>query len=168
MKMLDALRNRRSRSPGVEIEPATTSADESSVPIAGYDQLSDKEVGDRLSQLSQVELATVETYERAHGNRPAVLHKLHYMHGTEPVPGYDTLTTEEIADALGDADAETVRAIRDYERKFQRRHSVLGEAARVLPTSPASAREERAHDEKAALLRKGYADRARTKPDRAE
>jgi hypothetical protein len=168
MKMLEALRHRRSHAAGREIQPATTSPDESPVPISGYDQLSDKEVGDRLSQLSQVELATVETYERAHGNRPAVLHKLHYMHGTEPLPGYDTLTTEQIADALADADAETVRAIRDYERKFQRRHSVLDEAARVLPSSPASAREERAHDEKAALLREGYADRARTAPDPAE
>jgi hypothetical protein len=114
-----------------------------------------------------VDLATVETYERAHRNRPAVLNKLHYMHGTEPLPGYDTLTTEQITEALADADAETVKAVRDYERKFQRRQSVLGEAARVLPSSPASAREERARDEKAALLREGYAERERSEPDPA-
>ena len=102
------------------------------LPISGYDQLDDKEVGDRLSQLSQVELAAVETYERAHGNRPAVLEKLRYMRGSEPLPGYDALTTEQIAEALAGADAETVRAVRDYERKFQHRQSVLDEAARVL------------------------------------
>jgi hypothetical protein len=135
------------------------------VPIAGYDQLSDKEVSEQLSQLSQVELAAVETYERAHGNRPAVLNKLRYMHDTEPLSGYDALTTEQIAEALADADAETVRAVRDYERKFQHRHSVLAEAARVLPSSRPSAREERARDQKAALLREGYANRARTSPD---
>jgi hypothetical protein len=135
------------------------------VPIPGYDELREKEVGDRLSQLSQVELADVEAYERAHGNRPAVLHKLRYMHDTEPLPGYDGLTTEQIADALADADAETVRAVRDYERKFQHRQAVLGETARVLPSSPPSAREKRARDEKAALLREGYANRARTSPD---
>jgi hypothetical protein len=168
MKMLEALRHRRSHASRREIQPTATSPDESAVPISGYDQLSDKEVGARLSQLSQVELAAVETYERAHGNRSAVLHKLNYMHGTEPLPGYDALTVEQIATALAAADAETVRAVRDYERKFQRRHSVLGEAARVLPSSPASAREERAHDEKAALLREGYAVRARTAPDRPE
>jgi hypothetical protein len=168
MKMLEALRKRRSRAARREIQPTASSPDESTVPISGYDQLSDKEVGARLAQLSQVELATVESYERAHGKRPAVLHKLHYMQGTEPVAGYDALAAEQIADVLADADAETVRAIRDYERKFQRRHSVLGEAARVLPNSPASAREERAHDEKAALLREGYANRARTAPDPPE
>jgi hypothetical protein len=135
------------------------------VPIPGYDQLSDKEVRDRLAQLSQVELAGVETYERAHGNRPVVLHKLRYMRDTEPLPGYDAATTEQIAEALAGADAETVKAVRDYERKFQHRQSVLGEAARVLPSSRPSVREERARDEKAALLRDGYADRARTAPD---
>ena len=60
----------------------------------------------------------METYERAHGNRPAVLEKLRYMRGTEPLPGYDALTPEQIAEALAGADAETVKAVRDYERKF--------------------------------------------------
>jgi hypothetical protein len=135
------------------------------VPFPGYDQLSNKEVSDRLSELSQVELAAVEIYERAHGKRPAVLHKLRYMHDTEPLPGYDALATEQIAEALADADAAMVRAVRDYERKFQHRQSVLGEAARVLPSARPSAREERVRDEKAALLRDGYALRARTAPD---
>ena len=143
-------------------------SDEPQLPIPGYDQLDDKQVSDHLSQLSQAELATVETYERAHGSRPAVLEKLRYMRGSEPLPGYDALTTEQIAGALADADSETVRAVRDYERKFQRRRSVLDEAARVLPSSPASAGEKRAHEEKAALLREGYADRERTAPDSPE
>ena len=138
------------------------------LPIAGYDQLDDKQVSDRLSQLSQEELAAVETHERAHENRPAVLEKLRYMLGSEPLPGYDALTTEQIAEALADAESETVRAVRDYERKFQHRGAVLGEAARVLPTSRASVEERRAKEEKAALLRAGYADRARTAPDRPE
>ncbi len=138
------------------------------LPIEGYDQLDEKQVSDRLSQLSQEELAAVDTHERAHENRPAVLEKLRYMLGTEPLPGYDALTTEQIAEALAEADSETVRAVRDYERKFQHRRAVLDEAARVLPTSRASAREKRVKEEKAALLREGYADRARTAPDRPE
>jgi hypothetical protein len=168
MKMLDALRRRRNKGANDEVESTESSPDESTVPIAGYDRLSDTEIGERLSELSQVELDKVETYERAHGNRPAVLNKLRYMHDTEPLPGYDELTTEQIAEALADADAETVKAVRDYERKFQGRQSVLGEAARVLPSSPASAREERARDDKAALLREGYEDRARTAPDQPD
>lgn len=141
---------------------------EQPVPIAGYDELDEKEIRDRLSQLTQVELAEVEAYERANRNRPVVLEKLRYMHGDEPVPGYDTLTTEQIAQALAGADAEKVRAVRDYERKFKHRKSVMDEAARVLATAPASAGEERARAEKAALLREGYADRERTAPDAQE
>ena len=168
MKMLEALRKRRSTEARRDAQAATSSPEEHPVPISDYDQLDVKEVGDRLSQLSQVELATVEAYERAHGNRPAVLEKLRYMQGTEPLPGYDALTTEQIAEALAGADAETVKAVRDYERKFQHRQSVLDEAARVLPASRASAGEERAREEKAALLREGYADRERSAPDRPE
>ena len=147
---------------------AASPDDDDQLPIPGYSQLKGKQISDQLSQLSQVELATVETYERAHGNRSAVLEKLRYMRGNEPLPGYDELTTEQIAAALAGANAKTVRAVRDYERKFQGRQSVLGEAARVLPSSPASAREERARDDKAALLREGYEDRARTAPDQPD
>ena len=168
MKMLEALRHRRSQGsePGTQVAP--NSQDEHPLPISGYDQLGEKEISDQLSQLSQVELATVEAHERGHGSRPAVLDKLRYMRSSEPLPGYDALTTEEIAEALAGADAETVKAVRDYERKFQHRQSVLGEAARVLPTSRASAGEERAQEAKVTLLREGYADRERTAPDPPE
>jgi hypothetical protein len=168
VKILEALRNRRSGGSERDTPAAASSAGEDRLPISGYDQLGEKQVSDQLSQLSQVELATVETYERAHGNRSAVLEKLRYMQGTEPLPDYDTLTTEQIAEALAGTDAETVRAVRDYERKFAHRQSVLTEAARVLPTARASAREERAREDKASLLREGYADREQTAPDPPE
>ena len=166
MKILNALRNRRSRGSEHRTNAATRCPDDHELPLPGYDQLTDKQIADRLSQLSQVGLTTVEAYERAHEGRPVVLDKLRYMRGSEPIPGYDALTTEQIAKALAGTEAETVKAVRDYERKFQRRKSVLGETARVLPTSRASAREERARAQKATLLREGYADRERkTAPD---
>jgi len=165
MKLLDALRNRRSQSSEEDTQATTNSPDEHQLPISDYDGLKDKQIADQLSQLSQEELATVETYERAHEDRPVVLDKLRYMRGSEPLPGYDALTSEQIAEALASADAETVKAVRDYERKFQHRQSVLDEATRVLPSSEASAGEERAHEQKATLLREGYADRERTAPD---
>jgi hypothetical protein len=168
MNLLKTLRGRRSRDSERGTQPEASSPNEEPVPIPGYDQLDDKQVGDQLSQLSQVQLAEVEAYERAHRNRPAVLEKLRYMLGIEPVPGYDGLTTEQIAEALAGADAETVKAVRDYERKFQRRRTVLDEAARALPNSPPSAGEERAREDKATLLREGYADRERTAPDAPE
>ena len=127
-----------------------------------------KEIAGQLSELSQAELATLETYERAHEARPVVLDKLRYMRGSEPLPGYDGLSTEQIAEALAGADAERVKAVRDYERKFHRRRSVLDETARVLPDAHASAGEERAREEKAALVREGYADRERSAPDPPE
>jgi hypothetical protein len=165
MKILEALRNRRARGFGGGTQAATSSPDEHELAISGYDGLKEKEIAGELSRLSQVELATVEGYERAHEARPVVLDKLRYMRGSEPLPGYDALTTEQIAEALAGADAETVKAVRDYEKKFHRRRSVLDETARVLPTSRASAGEERAQEGKAALLREGYADRERTAPD---
>ncbi len=55
-----------------------------------------------------------------------------------------------------------MKAVRDYERKFAQRSTVLKEAARVLPTSPASAEEERVREEKAERLREGYAVRKKT------
>jgi len=155
MKLFDALRGRRSEDPGRGGEG----------PIPGYDQLADKEIADKLSQLRQVDLAAIEAYERAHDARPVVLDKLRYMRCSEPLPGYDALTPEQIATALASADAQTVKAVRDYERKFQRRRSVLEESARVLPGSEASAGEKRAHDEKAARLREGFADRERRTRD---
>ena len=66
-------------------------SDDHQLPIPGYDQLKDKQISDQLSELSQVDLATIETYERAHASRPAVLEKLRYMRGSEPLPGYDEL-----------------------------------------------------------------------------
>jgi hypothetical protein len=166
MKILNALRNRRSRGSEHGTDAATRCPNDHELPLPGYDQLKDKQIADRLSQLSQLDLTTIEAYERAHEGRPVVLDKLRYLRGSEPIPGYDALATEQIATALAGADAEMVKAVRDYERKFQHRQSVLNETARVLPTSPASAREKRAHAQKATLLREGYADRDRkTAPD---
>jgi hypothetical protein len=160
MKIFDRLRNRSPRGeagdPG-SAEAAT--ANEQSLPIPGYDRLNSKEVTHQLPQLSQLELAAVDTYERAHGNRSAVLDKLRYMRGSEPLPGYDALSPAEIATALSGADAETVKAVRDYERKFADRQQVMEEAARLLPAAPASARETRAREEQHARVREGFAGR---------
>jgi hypothetical protein len=163
MKFLERLRKRSPR--GEAGDPGSaeaSSADEHQLPIPDYDRLDDKEVGARLPQLSQVELAAVETYERSHKDRPEVLNKLRYMRTSEPLSGYDALSPEEIAKALAGADAETVRAVRDYERKFRHRPQVLEEAARVLPTSPASAGEDRLREERDARVREGFAGRKKT------
>ncbi|HEX6583159.1 MAG TPA: hypothetical protein VF056_06105 [Thermoleophilaceae bacterium] len=96
-----------------------------------------------------------------------MLAKLHYMRGSEPLAGYDTLTTEQIATALAGADAAKVKAVRDYERKFGRRHRVMAEAA-LLPDAAASPEEDRAEKEMGARVREGYAHLDKTAPDRSE
>ena len=132
------------------------------LPFPDYDKLDDREVGARLTALSQVELGAVEDYERSHHDRPEVLAKLRYMRTTEPLPGYDALSAESIVSALADADSETVRKVRDYERKFRRRAEVMDETARVLPTALPSAREVRDREEQATRLREGFEVRAKT------
>jgi hypothetical protein len=163
MRILDALRNRRSHAdaPGEE----ASSPDAAELPFPGYDKLDDKEIGARLDELSQVELAAVETYERSHKNRPEVLDRVRYMLTSEPLPGYDTLSPEQIAEALAGADAETVRAVRDYERKFGDRPQVMEAAARVLPGAKASAGEDRAAEERVESVKEGFANLDKTARD---
>ena len=55
---------------------------------------------DGLSDHSQIELEAVESYERSHKTDEPVLDKLRYMRGSEPLPGYDALSVEEIVTAL--------------------------------------------------------------------
>ena len=100
-------------------------------PFDGYDRLKPREVNKALSEHSQDDLEGIERYERANKQRPSILDKLRYMRGRQPLPGYDQLAPEEIVTALRDADVETIKRVRDYERKFANRPEVLEEAARV-------------------------------------
>jgi hypothetical protein len=163
MSTLDRLLNRSPREEGDASDSARAgSAHEDQLPVPDYDRLDGKEVTARLRELSQVELAAVETYERSHQARVAVLNKLRYMRTSEPLTAYDTLASEQVSEALGDADTETVKAVRDYERKFKGRRRVLKEADRVLPTSMPSARENRVREESVERVREGIAGQART------
>jgi hypothetical protein len=162
MTVLDRIRNRPPHGARDVDSPVPSAADGHEIPIPGYDDLDVKNVWARLTKLSQVELAAVETYERSHEDRPAVLDKLRYLRGSEPLPGYDALDGEGVGQALAGADTQSVKAVRDYERKFQRRRIVMDEVARVLPNSEASAEEERAREQQTALVREGFAGRANT------
>jgi hypothetical protein len=147
MSIIDRLRNGSASNGTEEVssqEPS--SGDEHELPIAGYDRLDDRAVRDRLSELTQVELEGVETYERAHADRAVVLDKLRYMRSSEPLPDYDTLEVEQIVQALEGADGQTLKAVRDYERKFGRRSGVTAEIERALPNAEQSAGEAQAQE----------------------
>lgn len=165
MKLFDNIRSRRAAAdtPGAETPGATARApDADQPPIPGYDHLGHKEIGLELRRLSQVDLAAVETYERNHANRTEVLAKLRYLRMSEPMKDYDTLGADQIGEQLRTADAETVKGVRDYERKFGQRRQVLDEAASVLPAAPASAGEDRAREGQEARVRDGFAGRDKT------
>lgn len=154
MKILNALRARSSGREGTSVPlPEGGDPDDQPVPISHYDGQDPKKVNEQLPGLSQVELESVEEHERANKARPEVLAKLHYLRQREPVEGYDAMETTEVVKLLADADAQTVKAVRDYERKFARRNEVLTEAARVLPSSTPSAQEDRSREEKAERVR---------------
>lgn len=119
---------RRSQTSG-EGPPGTVA--DAELPFAGYDSLDARKVVDALSDHSQNELEAVEAYERAHESREPVLAKLRYMRGSEPVPGYDALSVEEIVSALDRADPATIMKVRGYERKFANRPTVLDAGAQA-------------------------------------
>ena len=102
-----------------------------SVPFDGYDGVETRQLTQELSDHTQVELEAVEIYERAHKGREAVLDKLRYLRGPEPLPGYDALSADEILAALEDADLATVKRVRGYERKFAKRPGLLEEVVRT-------------------------------------
>jgi hypothetical protein len=122
-------------------------SNDTAAPIDGYDRLDARKVIAQLPQRSQTELATIETHERAHKDRPAVLNKLGYLRGEEPLRGYDDLAPEQIATELDGADLDTAKRVREYERKFKRRSSVLDavdrtrDALKTTPTSISNSRE---------------------------
>jgi len=107
-------------------------ASESDLPIARYDKLTADEIVAKLSELSQIDLAKVDSYERRHENRATVLGRVETLRGDEPWAGYDELTAAEVQKALGEADDDRAKAVRSYERAHKARSSVLQAAERQV------------------------------------
>jgi hypothetical protein len=160
MTLTERLRIRSRRGPAADPSSPPAPPDEGALPIPGYDDLPEKQVIDRFRELSQVELAEIEAYELAHRNRRPVLDKLRYMRSPEPLPGYDALEPREVVQVIEAADTARIRAIRDYEAKFRRRHQVMSVAAQALPKAAANVGETRRRDEKALRTRTGIRERS--------
>jgi len=107
-------------------------ASEGDLAIAGYDKLTAEEVVDKLGDLSQVDLAKVDSYERKNQNRTTVLSKITSLRGDEPWPGYDELSVTEIESVLGEGDEDRAKEVRSYERAHKNRATVLKAADRDL------------------------------------
>jgi hypothetical protein len=111
-------------------EQGAPSAEGAGLPFAGYDGLGERQLRQGLSDHTQSELEAVDNYERSHKSREAVFTKLRYLRGSEPLPDYDALGAAELA-ALEDADLQTIKKVRGYERKFRGRPRVLDEVVRI-------------------------------------
>jgi ferritin-like metal-binding protein YciE len=116
------------RVPGVaqaEGEVKGAIASEQDLAIANYNSLNVDEVVGRLSELSQIDLAKVDAYERKHEKRSTVLSRIDSLRNDEPWPGYDEQTVEEIRRTLSRGDAQQRREVREYERRHKERQGVL-------------------------------------------
>jgi ferritin-like metal-binding protein YciE len=102
------------------------------LPIARYDSLTVDEISTRLSELSQVDLAKVEAYERKKQNRSTVTDRIATLRAREPWSGYDAQSVDEIRSALAKADDDRARAVRTYERAHKDRATVIAATEREL------------------------------------
>jgi ferritin-like metal-binding protein YciE len=105
-------------------------ASEGDLAISGYDGLTADEITSRLPNLSQIDLAKIEAYERKNQDRTTILSRVETLRGAEPWPGYDELKAAEVQSALSDADAEHVGQVGAYERSHKNRAGVLKAAER--------------------------------------
>ena len=113
-----------------QVKGAVASADD--LAIARYDKLTAEEIVDKLSDLSQIDLAKVDSYERKNQNRTTVVSRITSLRGDEPWPGYDELSVAEIEPVLASGDDDRVKEVRSYERAHKNRASVLKAAERDL------------------------------------
>jgi len=114
----------------VEGEIKGAVASQSDLAIARYDALTANEVVGKLSELSQIDLAKIDAYERRNQNRTTVLSRIASLRGDEPWPGYDELTAAEVKSVLAEGDDERLERVRAYERAHKNRASVLAAAER--------------------------------------
>jgi ferritin-like metal-binding protein YciE len=107
-------------------------ASEGDLAITGYGKLTAAEIADKLTHLSQVDLAKIDSYERKNDNRTTILSRITALRGNEPWPGYDELGVDEIRAVLDEGDEDRASRVRSYERSHKSRTGVIDAAEREL------------------------------------
>jgi len=110
-------------------------ASEQDLPIKNYDSLTADDITAKLGDLSQIDLAKVDSYERKNDDRTTILSRITSLRGDEPWAGYDELTAAEVTAVLNDGDDELAQKVRSYERTHKNRVSVMKAAERELATA---------------------------------
>ena len=105
-------------------------ASEEDLAIPRYDSLTAEEILSKLPELSQIDLAKVDSYERKNDNRTTILTRITALRRQEPWPGYDELTVAEIEAVIGEGDEQRTKDVAAYERAHKNRAGVLRSAER--------------------------------------
>jgi ferritin-like metal-binding protein YciE len=105
---------------------------EENLPVARYDTLTAEEIAGKLPELSQIDLAKIEAYERKNQNRSTILRRVTSLRSDEPWAGYDELTAAEVIAVLSEGDDDRAKDVRSYERGHKDRAGVLKAAEREL------------------------------------
>lgn len=107
-------------------------ADADDLPIEGYVTLTTGQITPRLNPLTQVELRTIDGFERRNKHRSSVLERIEALKGDEPFAGFDDLGEEAVVSRLPELDHETITRVRAYEQQHRRRVDVLAATQRQL------------------------------------
>ena len=108
---------------------------EGDLAIARYDSLTADEIAAKLTDLSQIDLAKIDSYERKNQNRTTVLSRITSLRGNEPWAGYDELTAADVQSVLAEGDDERVKQALSYERSHKNRAGVIKAAERERTTA---------------------------------
>ncbi len=110
-------------------------ASQGDLALARYDELTADEITTKLSDLSQIDLAKIDSYERKNQNRTTVLSRITSLRGNEPWAGYDDLTAAEVEAVLAEGDDTRVKQTLAYERSHKNRAGVIKAAERERTTA---------------------------------
>ena len=110
-------------------------ASEADLAIARYDSLTADEITAKLTDVSQIDLAKIDSYERKNQNRTTILSRVTSLRGNEPWAGYDELTAAEVQSVLAEGDDERVKQALSYERSHKNRAGVIKAAERERTTA---------------------------------
>jgi hypothetical protein len=124
--------SRPSSSSAFESARVTIPHDPGDLPIVGYDSLASEEIVERLNRLTQMDLARVYGYERAHQDRESVVTAIEARIVDLPIPAYDSLTASQIRRRLDDLDAEQLERLRQYETATKNRSTVISKVDQLL------------------------------------
>lgn len=100
-------------------------ASEQDLPIPDYDSLNADDILERLPQLSQVDLAKVDVYERKEIGRKTIIERIADLRGDEPWPGFDDANAQDVVTRLRDGDDELATQVHAYELEHKNRATVL-------------------------------------------